>query len=63
MQKIKSYESHIEINTMKKLDINDVRVSTIYFAYFFVQIQIGCQESGHNYPDFLDAAHSLLAVG
>lgn len=50
---------------MKKLDINDVRVSTqiIYFAYFFVQIQIGCQESGHNYPDFLDAAHSMLAVG
>lgn len=51
---------------MKKLYINDVRVSTIYFAYFFVQIQIGCQESGHNNPDFLDAAHiiySLLAVG
>lgn len=47
---------------MKKLDINDVRVSTqiIHFAYFF---QIGCKESGHNYPDFLDAAHSMLAVG
>lgn len=48
---------------MKKLYINDVRVSTIYFAYFLVQIQIGCQESGHNYPDFLDAAHSMFAVG
>lgn len=45
---------------MKKLYINDVRVSTqiIYFAYF-----LACQESGHNYPDFLDAAHSMFAVG
>lgn len=50
---------------MKKLYINDFRVSTqiIYFDYFFVKIQIGCQESGHNYPDFLDAAHSMFAVG
>lgn len=51
---------------MKKLDINDVRVSTqiIYFAYFLSKFKLhGCQESGHNYPDFLDAAHSKLAVG
>lgn len=51
------HKIHIEMQK-KKLHINDVRVSTQIsnFAYFFVQIQMGCQESGHNYPDFLDAA-------
>lgn len=44
---------------MKKLYIKSFNTNNL-FCLFFVQIQIACQESGHNYPDFLDAAHSML---
>lgn len=47
---------------MKKLYIKSFNTNNL-FCLFFVQIQIACQESGHNYPDFLDAAHSMFAVG